>query len=61
MDPVPNAARVARLAIDKQAQALLMPVFARRQSNDLPDDLWIRISIEFYSDSNDAVFKALAK
>ena len=43
-----RAIRVAELAIDKQAQTLLMPVSARRQLNDLPDELWTKISIEFY-------------
>ncbi len=33
----------------------------RRQLNDLPDELWTRISIEFYKDSADAVFKALVE
>ena len=56
---VPNAVRIAELAVDKQAQTLLMPVSARRQLNDLPDDLWTKISIEFYKDAQDAVFKAL--
>lgn len=54
-----NAVQVAELAIDKQPQTLLMPVSARRQLNDLPDDLWTKISIEFYKDAADAVFKAL--
>ena len=61
IDMVPNAIRIAELAIDKQAQTLLMPVSARRQLNDLPDDLWTRISIEFYKDGADAVFKALVE
>jgi ATP-dependent Lon protease len=56
---VPNAVRIAELAIDKQAQTLLMPVNARRQLNELPDDLWTKIKIEFYKDAADAVFKAL--
>ncbi len=56
---IPNAVRVAELAIDKQAQTLLMPVSVRRQLNDLPDELWTRISIEFYKDATDAVFKAI--
>ena len=59
IDLIPNAIRIAELAIDKQAQTLLMPVAARRQLNDLPDELWTRISIEFYKDSPDAVFKSL--
>ena len=58
---IPNAARIVELAIDKQAQTILMPVAARRQLNDLPDDLWTKISIEFYKDSADAVFKALVE
>ena len=56
---LPHAAQVAELAIDKQAQTLLMPVSARRQLNDLPDELWTKINIEFYQDAADAVFKAL--
>lgn len=31
--------RIAELAVDKQAQTLLMPVAARRQLNDLPDGI----------------------
>jgi ATP-dependent Lon protease len=61
IDLIPNAVQIAELAIDKQAQTLLMPVAARRQLNDLPDELWTRISIEFYKDSADAVFKALVE
>ena len=53
IDMIPNAIRIAELAIDKQAQTLLMPVSARRQLNDLPDELWTKISIEFYKDPAD--------
>ena len=59
LDVVPNPIRIAELAVDKQAQTLLMPVTCRRQLVDLPDDMWTRINIEFYKDSGDAVFKAL--
>ncbi len=59
IEMIPNAIWIAELAIDKQAQTLLMPVSARRQLNDLPDELWTKISIEFYKDGADAVFKAL--
>ena len=58
---VPNAVRIAELAVDKQAQTLLMPVASRRQLNDLPDELWTKLSIEFYRDAADAVFKALVE
>lgn len=33
--------------IETQATTLLMPVSARRQLNELPDELWTKISIEF--------------
>jgi ATP-dependent Lon protease len=58
---VPNAVSLAELAIDKQAQTLLMPIAVRRQLNDLPDELWTKINIEFYKDPADAVFKALVE
>ena len=50
---------IAELAVDKQAATLLMPVATRRALNDLPDDLWTKLNIEFYSDPADGVFKAL--
>ena len=56
---VPNAVAVAETAIDKQATTLLMPVAARRQLLDLPDELATKINIEFYGDAEDAVFKAM--
>lgn len=56
---IPNPVAIAELAVDKQATTLLMPVAARRALNDLPDELWTKINIEFYSDPTDGVFKAL--
>lgn len=61
IEPIPSAVRIAELAVDKQAATLLMPVSARRQLNDLPDDMWTKINIEFYKDTADAVFKALVE
>jgi ATP-dependent Lon protease len=61
MEMIPNPVRIAELAVEKQAQTLLVPVAARRQLNDLPDDLWTKLNIEFYKDSADAVFKALVE
>ena len=58
---LPNAAKVVELAIDKRAQVLLLPVAARRQLNDLPDEYWTKLTIEFYKDSVDAVFKMLVE
>lgn len=61
IEMIPNAVRIAELAVDKQAQTLLMPVAARRQLNELPDELWTKINIEFYKDASDAVFKSLVE
>ena len=54
-----NPVAMAELAVEQQATKLLMHVAARRALNDLPDDLWTKISIDFYSDPADGVFKAL--
>lgn len=56
---VPNPVAVAELAIDKGASTLLMPVSARRQLFDLPDELATKIRIEFYADTRDAFMKAI--
>lgn len=54
-----NPVAITEIAVDKKAAVLLMPVACRRALNDLPDELWTKINIEFYSDPTDAVFKAL--
>lgn len=46
---------------DKHAQAIILPGAVQRQFNDLPDERWTKINIEFYKDSADAVFKALVE
>ena len=61
LEMLPNAVALVEIAIDKQAAVLLMPVAARRQLNELPDELWTKINIEFYSEPCDAFFKALAE
>ncbi len=59
IEMLPNAVAIAEVGVEKQANTLLMPVSARRQLNDLPDELWTKINIEFYSDAPDAFFKAI--
>ncbi|MDE2731932.1 MAG: BREX system Lon protease-like protein BrxL [Bacteroidota bacterium] len=54
-----NATACVELALDKGAKAILMPISARRQLNDLPDDIVTRIDILYFSDSADAWSKAL--
>jgi ATP-dependent Lon protease len=59
MNLIPNPVELVELAVDKQAATILIPVAARRALNDLPDELWTKINIEFYSEPSDGVFKAL--
>jgi ATP-dependent Lon protease len=59
VEMVANPVRIAELAIDKQAETLLMPVQTRRLLMEMPDDIWTKLKIEFYRDATDAVFKAL--
>lgn len=59
LERIADPVSIAELAADKQASVLLMPVGARRELANLPDDVWTRLNIEFYADGPDAVFKAL--
>ena len=59
VETVPNAVALAELAVEKGATALLVPISARRQLNDLSDDMATRISLLYYSDAREALFKAL--
>ena len=60
IDPVYNAVDVAELAVEKGATTVLMPVSARRQLNDLSDDMATKLTVLFYSDAKDALVKSLA-
>ncbi|MEQ9207689.1 MAG: BREX system Lon protease-like protein BrxL [Phycisphaerales bacterium] len=59
IEPLSNPIAIAELAVDKGAANLLMPVSARRQLNDLPDDVWTKVNIEFFKDMTDGLFKCL--
>ena len=61
IEPVINAVTIVEIAIEKGATFILMPVSARKQLNDLPDDLATKITILYYSDSRDALLKALGE
>lgn len=54
-----NPVAVAEAAVDKRANTLLMPISARKQLFDLPDDMATKINIDFYSDPVDAFVKAI--
>ena len=59
MAAVYNAVNVAEIAIEKGATTLLIPISARRQLNELSDDMAVKISILFYADAREALIKAL--
>jgi ATP-dependent Lon protease len=60
IDPLYNAVSVAELAVEKGATTLLIPVSARKQLHELSDDMAIKINIQYYTDTRDALIKALA-
>ncbi|MCW5859033.1 MAG: BREX system Lon protease-like protein BrxL [Caldilineales bacterium] len=59
IDPVVNAVNVAELAIEKGASMLLIPISARRQLNELSDEMAMKLTILFYADAREALLKAL--
>jgi ATP-dependent Lon protease len=59
IDPLPNAVAAAELAADKGASTFLAPISARRQLNELSDDIATRISVLYYGDAREALSKAL--
>ncbi|MGC8635288.1 MAG: BREX system Lon protease-like protein BrxL [Candidatus Limnocylindrales bacterium] len=61
IDTVPNAVAAAELAAEKGASALLAPISARRQLNELSDDIATKVSVLYYSDAREALAKALGE
>jgi ATP-dependent Lon protease len=58
---LPNSVALVEIAIDKRDVSILKPFASRKQLNDLPDEYWTKIQIEFYNDATDTVFKALTE
>ncbi|MDI9497992.1 MAG: protease Lon-related BREX system protein BrxL [Bacillota bacterium] len=59
IEAIHNPVTIAEIAVEKGATALLMPVSCRRQLIDLSDDMATKVDIQFYSDSRDALLKAM--
>ena len=59
VEMIPNPVAIAELAVEKGATQLLMPISARRQLLELPDEMATKINIVFYSDPADAFMKAI--
>lgn len=61
LDPVHNAVSVAELAVEKGATTLLIPISARKQLNELSDEMAMKLSILYYADAREALLKALGE
>jgi ATP-dependent Lon protease len=59
IDLVYNAVNLAELAVEKGASTLLIPLNARKQLNDLSDEMITKINIQYYTDLRDCLIKAL--
>ena len=59
VESLANAVGVVEAAVEKGASVVLMPVSARKQLFDLSDDMATRVNVQFYSDTPDALLKAL--
>jgi ATP-dependent Lon protease len=61
IEPVYSAVSVVELAIAKGASLVLLPVTARKQLNDLSDDMATKVDVLYYGDAKDALLKALTE
>lgn len=61
VDPIHNAVAIAELSAAKGASTLLMPISARKQLFELPDDIATRVNIQFYADTKEALIKSLTE
>ncbi len=61
IDPVHNAVAVAELAVEKGASTLLIPISARKQLNELSDEMAMKLSVLYYADPREALLKALGE
>lgn len=59
IDLVYNAVNLVELAVEKGATSILIPLNARKQLNELSDDMITRINILYYTDLKDCLVKAL--
>jgi ATP-dependent Lon protease len=59
LDLVYNAVNLAELAVEKGATTILIPLNARKQLNELSDDMITKLNIQYYTDLRDCLVKAL--
>lgn len=58
LDTIYNAVNLAELAVEKGATTLLIPLNARKQLNELSDEMITKINIQYYTDLKDCLIKA---
>ena len=61
IEPVYNAVSIVELAVEKGATSVLMPVASRKELYDLSDDMATKVDVQFYSDTRDALLKAIVE
>jgi ATP-dependent Lon protease len=59
LDTIYNAVNLAELAVEKGATTLLIPLNARKQLNELSDDMITKINIQYYTDLKDCLLKVI--
>lgn len=59
LNMVYNAVNLAEIAVEKGATTLLIPLNARKQLNELSDEMITKINIQYYTDLKDCLVKAL--
>lgn len=59
LDMVYNAVNLAEISVEKGATTLLIPLNARKQLNELSDEMITKINIQYYTDLKDCLIKAL--
>ena len=59
LDLIYDAINIAELAVEKGANTLLIPLNARKQLNDLSDDMITKINVQYYTDLKDCLLKSL--
>ncbi|WP_222263638.1 protease Lon-related BREX system protein BrxL [Rhizobium leguminosarum] len=59
LEPIHNPVDVVELAMEKGANAVLVPVACRRALIDLSDEVATKVQVLFYADASDALRKAL--
>lgn len=59
LDLVYNAVNLAEIAVEKGATTLLIPLNARKQLNDLSDDMITKINIQYYTSLKECLVKSL--